>query len=170
MTHMSEPWRKVPKKVYKERDAKVTSRMMRAVKSQNGKAEVALRKELWKQGLRYRLYDKKLIGKPDLVFKKRKTVVFVDGDFWHGRALVEEGVEGFTRGVRTAKSDWWLAKIQRNVERDKVVTAKLKSEGWLVLRYWESAVKKNVAEIAKEIEGFLREEEQQYRTTFFRLI
>lgn len=151
------PWRKNPKKAYQERDSKITSKVMSAVKSKNNKAEMALRKELWKRGQRYRLYDKTLIGRPDLVFKSKKVIIFVDGDFWHGRALVEEGVEGLKRGLRTSRSDWWLAKIGRNVKRDQVVTKQLESEGWRVLRIWESEVQENVSLAADKVEEFLNQ-------------
>lgn len=152
---MNEPWRKEPKRKYKSRDPKITSAMMAAVKSKNSKAEIAIRKELWKRGFRYRLHAKQLIGKPDLVFRKKKILVFIDGDFWHGRALIEEGVEGLKRGLRTERSDWWIAKIERNVNRDIEVTEKLKSEGWNVLRYWESEVRKNVFAVADRIQSEL---------------
>lgn len=151
------PWRKNPKKEYKERDSKITSKVMSAVKSKNNKAEMALRKELWKRGRRYRLYDKTLIGRPDLVFKSKKVTIFVDGDFWHGRALVEEGIEGLQRGLRTIRSDWWLTKIGRTVERDRKVTRQLQSEGWRVLRIWESEVKDNIHLAADKVEDFLNQ-------------
>ncbi|MDQ3818683.1 MAG: very short patch repair endonuclease [Acidobacteriota bacterium] len=95
------------------------------------------------------------MGKPDLVFKSARALVFVDGDFWHGRALIEEGPEGLTRGVRTPRSDWWLAKIGRNVERDRRYTKQLHSEGWRVLRIWESEVKADVMAAANKVERFV---------------
>lgn len=152
---MSKPWRQKPKKKYKKRDPKVTSAIMSAVKSKGSKAELILRKELWKRGFRYRLHDKKLIGKPDIVFKSLKTVIFVDGDFWHGRALIEEGVKGLRRGLRTDRSDWWIAKLQRTVERDKEVTKVLVDDGWKVIRFWESEIKENLKDVADEIESHL---------------
>lgn len=68
-----------------------TSRRMAAIGSRNNRAEVALRKELWKRGFRYRLYDQRLPGKADLVFPRYRSVIFVDGDFWHGRRFREQG-------------------------------------------------------------------------------
>lgn len=155
MVYTDNPWRKEPKKKYKARDPKLTSVMMSAVKSKGSKAETAIRKELWKRGYRYRLHVKKLVGKPDLVFRKYKTLVFIDGDFWHGRALLEEGVEGLKRGLRTERSEWWIAKLKRTVKRDQEVTKKLISEGWCVLRYWESEVLKDVKAIADKVENHL---------------
>lgn len=155
MVSTNNPWRKEPKKKYKARDPKVTSAMMSAVKSKGSKAEIAIRKELWNRGFRYRLHAKKIFGKPDLVFRKHKTVVFIDGDFWHGRALIEEGVSGLKRGLRTERSDWWIAKLERNVNRHKEVTEKLTGEGWRVLRYWESEVLKNTKTVADKIENYL---------------
>ena len=87
-----------------------------------------------------------------MVFKSKRVVVFIDGDFWHGRALLEEGVEGLKKGLRTNKSDWWISKIQKNVVRDKTVTTTLTDQGWKVLRFWESEVKSDLSGVANNIE------------------
>ena len=86
------------------------------------------------------------------MFKSKRVVVFIDGDFWHGRALLEEGVEGLKKGLRTNKSDWWISKIQKNVVRDKTVTTTLTDQGWKVLRFWESEVKSDLSGVANNIE------------------
>lgn len=142
------PWRYPPKREYKPRSPAVTSAMMSKVKSKHSKAEVALRRELWRRGLRYRLHYGKLPGRPDLVFVGARLVVFVDGDFWHGRNLVEEGEDALRATIRGKRQDWWVAKIKRNVERDKEVTSKLQADGWEVLRFWESAIKEDVHAVA----------------------
>lgn len=124
---------------------------MSKVRNRDGKAEMLLRKELWSLGLRYRLHSKILVGKPDIVFASKKLVVFVDGDFWHGRPLIEEGLMGLRRGIRSVRFDWWAAKIQRTVDRDKQVNNELANSGWKVMRYWESDVLRNPQFIASQI-------------------
>lgn len=114
--------------------------MMKAVKGRDNQAEVLLRKELWRRGFRYRLYCSKIRGRPDLAFASRRTVVFVDGDFWHGRLLVEQGIAALSRQFRPEKRKWWRKKITGNVRRDQEVTARLKQEGWRVVRMWETDI------------------------------
>ena len=148
-------WRQKPKRTYVTRDPAVTSAMMSAVKNRDSKAELLLRRALFARGWRYRLHSRKLIGQPDLVFGTRKIVVFVDGDFWHGRALLEEGVEGLRKGLRTERSDWWIKKIKKTIQRDSDVNASLKSNGWIVLRFWESNILADVNTVVKAIESTL---------------
>jgi DNA mismatch endonuclease (patch repair protein) len=129
--------------------------MMSRVKARDNKAELMLRKELWGRGIRYRLHSKHLIGKPDLIFARKAIAVFVDGDFWHGRALIEEGVEGLKRGLRTARSDWWIEKIQKTAQRDQTVTRRLEADGWTVIRFWESDVLQNCTMAADIVQSLL---------------
>lgn len=107
------------------------SRCMAAIKGKDTKQEVMVRKFLFSKGLRYRLNSRKLPGSPDIVLKKYKTVIFVDGCFWHGH----EGCKYF----RLPKSNtlFWKAKITRNIERDMETTQALKDLGWKVIRIWE---------------------------------
>ena len=95
-----------------------------------------LRRELWRRGLRYRLHGKHLAGKPDLVFARDRVVIFCDGDFWHGRKWAQRR----KRLASGANASYWIAKIESNMARDKRITAQLKSEGWLVIRIWESDI------------------------------
>ena len=108
---------------------------MRAVKGSNTKPEIALRKKLFALGLRYRLNVKSLPGKPDLVFAKHRTVVFVHGCFWHGHNC--------KRGRRKPKqnADYWREKIARNKARDKSNATALKKLGWRVVTVWECEIK-----------------------------
>ncbi len=108
---------------------------MRAVKGKDTKPEVALRKALFALGLRYRINVKNLPGKPDIVFPKHKTVIFVHGCFWHGHAC--------KRGRRAPKqnAEYWSAKIARNRVRDKKNAAALKKLGWRVITVWECEMK-----------------------------
>lgn len=137
---MSEIWRRPPKRDYVARDPQVTSRMMSAVKNKDSKAELMLRRALWREGFRYLTHVTELPGKPDLVFRGPKVTVFVDGDFWHGRAFREQGAEAFAATLRTEKKEWWVRKIGKTVQRDDDVTHQLEEAGWRVVRLWESAV------------------------------
>lgn len=112
---------------------------MQANKSQNTKIEIMLRKALWKQGVRYRINCKEIPGKPDIVIKKYKLAIFCDGNFWHGKSPFEQC------------SDYWINKIKRNKERDLEITVLLRDSGWLVLRFWESEIKRNLDECVKKI-------------------
>lgn len=148
-------WRPVPKKDYKQRSAEVTSSMMSKIRSRNNKTEVALRKALWRKGYRYRLYKKGLPGKPDLVFARDRIAVFVDGDFWHGRTLVEEGHKGLLLRVRSPNATYWVEKLSKNVARDSSATAELERMGWSVLRFWESDVARNIEKTVNTISAIL---------------
>ncbi|MDD4126928.1 MAG: very short patch repair endonuclease [Methanomicrobium sp.] len=110
-------------------------RNMSAVKSKNTKPEIKIRKMLWEKGIRgYRVhYD--LPGKPDITFTKYKIAVFIDGCYWH------KCPECF-REPKT-NTEFWMNKINRNVERDKEITKELENMGWTVLRFWEHQVRKN---------------------------
>jgi DNA mismatch endonuclease (patch repair protein) len=148
---MDEFWRKAPERAYKPRDPRVTSAMMSRVKNKNSKAETLLRRALWNHGHRYRLHDRTLPGKPDLVFRKARTVVFVDSDWWHGRILQEQGEEALRLHLRTARQDWWVKKISRTVSRDREVTEALEAAGWYVCRVWESEILADVDQLTQGI-------------------
>jgi DNA mismatch endonuclease, patch repair protein len=129
---------------------------MAAVRGKNNRAETALRKALWRRGYRYVLYDRKLPGTPDLVFRRQRVAVFVDGDFWHGRVLRENGPEALARSFRTVRREYWVAKIHRNSSRDLRTTSELAELGYKVLRLWEKDVLKDVANAANIVERALR--------------
>ena len=119
---------------------------MQQVKNKGSKIEVLLRKELWSRGLRYRKNVNRIYGKPDIVFIGKKIAVFCDSEFWHGYNW-EERKKDFK-----SHQEFWIPKIERNMERDAEVTAKLESEGWTVLRFWGNEIKKNTAQCADIIE------------------
>ena len=104
---------------------------MKQVKSKGSKIEVMLMKELWSRGLRYRKNVKSVYGKPDIAFICKKVAVFCDSEFWHGYNW-EERKHDFK-----SNQEFWISKIERNIERDLEVTAKLELDGWTVLRFWE---------------------------------
>ena len=119
---------------------------MQAVKNKDSKIERLLRQELWSRGIRYRKNSSKIFGKPDVVFIGKKVAVFCDSEFWHGYNW-EERKKDFK-----SHQEFWIPKIERNMERDKEVTARLESEGWIVLRFWGNEIKKNAAQCADIIE------------------
>lgn len=119
---------------------------MSRVKSKNTLIEQALRKELWRRGLRYRKNSKAVFGKPDIVFLSKKVAVFCDSEFWHGYNWEERKKDFKTH------QEFWIPKIERNMERDTEVTEKLKNEGWTVLRFWGKEIKSDTAECADIIE------------------
>jgi DNA mismatch endonuclease, patch repair protein len=102
----------------------------------NTHCEQVLCRELWRRGLRYRLHHPGLPGRPDIVFIKQRVVVFCDGDFWHGRDL-NRRLAALAAGHNAT---YWLAKVQRNVERDRRQTEALEASGWIVLRFWETDI------------------------------
>lgn len=137
---------------YRPKSADEIRRNMSAIRSRDNRAELALRRALHRKGLRFRLHRRDLPGSPDLIFVREQVAVFVDGDFWHARRLREEGLGALTVGIKTPKRAYWLAKFQRRVARDDEVTAALRQRGWLVLRYWESDLRRNEGIITDAIE------------------
>nr|WP_299343421.1 very short patch repair endonuclease [Allomuricauda sp.] len=114
------------------------SKIMGKIRGKNTKPELVFRKALWEAGYRYRIDYKKLMGKPDIVLKKYKTVIFIDGEFWHGHNWEER-----KHKIKTNR-EFWIPKIERNIQRDAEVNAELKRMGYTVFRFWESEVKKEL--------------------------
>jgi len=114
--------------------------------------ELLLRKELWRLRLRYRV-DVAIAGRPDIVFRKARIAIFCDGDFWHGRNLNER--EGKLRGGHNAA--YWIEKIRSNVARDRKNTVALEQEGWVVLRFWETDIKRDAGAVAAMVGRLVRE-------------
>lgn len=121
------------------RDPATTSRMMSRVKSKNSKAELTIRRLLHARGLRYRVHYTKVYGRPDIVFTRRRIAVFIDGDFWHGNAWRLRGLPSLAAQFPN-RTEWWVAKLERTIQRDIEVSERLSSDGWTVLRFWESDV------------------------------
>lgn len=108
---------------------------MSRIKGKDTKPEMLVRKFLFSNGFRYRLHDKKLPGKPDLVLAKYKTVIQVHGCFWHGH----KGCKYFV--IPKTRTKWWKEKIEGNIERDQIAEKELKSEGWKIIVIWECELK-----------------------------
>lgn len=132
------------------RDREVTSRMMAAVRGKDSKAELALRRALHARGLRYRLHARDVFGHPDLVIRSRRLAVFVDGDMWHGNEHRRRGLASLADLFPT-RTEWWVAKIERNMQRDQEVNDRLRSEGWIVVRVWESEVLQDSQKTADKV-------------------
>jgi len=132
---------------------KQRSELMSKIKSQNTKPELKLKKTLWNLGFRYRKNVKKLPGTPDIVFPKDKIVIFVDGEFWHGYNWEEKKTK-----IKTNR-DFWIPKIERNIQRDKRNNQLLSESGWYVLRFWEHEIKKDFEDCISQIINYFQKEE-----------
>lgn len=124
---------------------------MAAVRAKDTKPELALRRALHARGLRYRLHDKTLPGRPDIVFAAARVAVFVDGDFWHGGGWQARRLAGFEDQFPNNR-DFWVKKISRNVARDEEVNDALARAGWFVIRALESKVNSDVGAQAALVE------------------
>jgi DNA mismatch endonuclease (patch repair protein) len=108
---------------------------MSQIKGKNTKPEMLVRKYLHANGFRYKLHDKNMPGRPDLVLPKYNTVIFIHGCFWHAH----QGCRYFV--IPKTRSEWWKNKIYGNRKRDKENLKRLKEEGWNVIQVWECELK-----------------------------
>jgi DNA mismatch endonuclease (patch repair protein) len=116
---------------------KERSALMGKIKASNTKPEQKLRKTLWALGLRYRLNVKSLPGKPDIVLRRFKLVIFIDGEFWHGNNWDEKKVK-----LKSNRA-FWIPKIERNIQRDQEVNQQLVKLGFNVIRFWDHQINKD---------------------------
>ncbi len=130
------------------------SRNMKRIRSKNTEIERMLRRELWHRGYRYRKNYGMLPGKPDIALTKYKIAVFCDSEFFHGKDWESQAV----RILKCNNSEYWLKKIQRNIDRDYEVNKQLEALGWKVLRFWGRDIKKNVEDCVSEIEEAIYED------------
>ncbi len=130
------------------------SKNMRNVRNKDSAIEIALRRELWKRNLRYRKNVTRIFGKPDVAFIGLKIAVFVDSEFWHGYDWENKQAE-----IKSNR-DFWIPKIERNIQRDKEVTEKLRDDGWTVIRVWGNDVKHDVVSVADRIECIYKEKRE----------
>lgn len=114
---------------------KVRSYNMSRIRSMNTKPEVLVRRFLHSRGFRFRIHDKKLPGKPDIVLTKYRTVIFVHGCFWHGHEHCKYFV------MPKSNQSYWAPKISRNISKDKSNISLLKKAGWRVITVWECKLK-----------------------------
>lgn len=130
--------------------ARQRSQIMARVRSVDTAPEMAVRRLLHGMGYRYRLHCEELLGRPDLVFSGRRKIIFVHGCFWHQH-----------RGCKRARMpssnrDFWAAKIERNISRDRAVVRTLRRTGWKVLTVWECELS-DMTRLARRLRGFLDE-------------
>lgn len=120
---------------------------MAAIRGKNTKPEMLVRRYLWSRGFRYRLNDRRLPGKPDIVLKKYRTCIFINGCFWHGHNVVfttvnsEDISNSSCCKIPKTNREFWVGKIRRNQERDLAVQHKLARMGWHSMTIWECDLK-----------------------------
>jgi DNA mismatch endonuclease (patch repair protein) len=132
-------------------DIETRSFNMSMIKGKNTKPEIMVRQFLFHNGFRYRVNYSKLPGKPDIVLPKYKTVVFINGCFWHGH----EGCKYFV--IPKTRTNWWLEKINGTIERDKMNMSELEVLGWTVITIWECELKPGKrARVLENLLVFLR--------------
>jgi DNA mismatch endonuclease (patch repair protein) len=130
-------------------DAEKRSAVMRAVRSRDTKPEVTVRHILHRAGFRFRLHSKTLPGKPDIVLSGKRAVVFVHGCFWHQYRRCKNATRP------SSNTQYWEAKLNKNISRDKAIKDKLKRQGWRVLVLWECEIRR--LKVLPKIERFFRQ-------------
>jgi len=135
------------------------SKNMQRIRSKDTEIEVLLRKALWIRGYRYRKNYSKLPGTPDIALTKYRIAIFCDSDFFHGRdwEVLKPRLE------RGSNNDFWVKKISRNMERDDEVNKQLLFEGWIVIRFWGTDIKKRVDECVHVIEEVIYDSKMRMR-------
>ena len=123
---------------------------MQAVRSSGSDIEIKLRSALWSKGYRYRKNYKNILGKPDIVFPSKNLVIFCDGEFWHGYEWKNRKKE-----IKSNRK-FWYNKIEANIERDRLVTKQLKSDGWNVLRFWGKDISNDLDGCLTKIDRILQ--------------
>lgn len=118
---------------------------MSQIKGKNTKPELLLRRALWHAGVRFRSNKQKLPGKPDISLIKYKLLIFVDGSFWHGHDWENR------KSAIKSNRDFWIPKIERNMQRDREINQHYQSKGWTVLRFWDFEVKKELGMCVKRV-------------------
>ena len=118
---------------------------MSRIKCKDTRIEVAVRKRLFSLGYRYRKNDKRLPGKPDIVLPKYKTVIFIHGCFWHLHSNCK------IARIPKSNTDFWIDKLNRNVEKDQKNRQQLEDAGWRVIIIWECEIEKDINEVIQNI-------------------
>jgi DNA mismatch endonuclease (patch repair protein) len=129
-------------------EPEVRSYNMSQIRGKDTRPEIIVRKFLHSKGFRFRLHDKNLIGRPDIVLRKHNTVIFIHGCFWHGH----QGCKYFV--IPKTRTEWWVNKINRNREKDVETFAELKKEGWNIITIWECELKRDKRE--KTLENLVK--------------
>lgn len=134
-------------RVSKETRSKIMSR----IRGKNTKPEILLRKNLWHSGHKgYRLNYGKAFGKPDICYVGKRISIFVDGCFWHGCPSCYK--------KPSSNKKYWSEKLKQNKERDMKANIKLKKEGWVVMRFWECQITKEIDKVSQEIKEKIKKQ------------
>jgi DNA mismatch endonuclease, patch repair protein len=134
-----------------KRSQEQISNNMSKIRGKDTRIEIELRKGLWKDGYRFRKNSTTIYGKPDISIKKYKIAIFCDSEFWHGLNW------SVTKETIKSNREFWIAKIERNIERDIEVNDFLKGNGWIVLRFSGNDIYENLESCIREIEGAIDE-------------
>jgi DNA mismatch endonuclease (patch repair protein) len=129
--------------------------MMARVRNKDSRAELELRRALHARGIRFRLHAADVLGRPDIVIRKYRFAIFVDGDFWHGNAWRLRGLPNLEAQFPN-RTEWWTTKIRRTMARDREVSEALASDGWRVVRLWENEILADPAAAANTVVDALR--------------
>lgn len=130
---------------------------MKQIKCKDSQIEILLRKALWRNGIRYRKNVAKLPGKPDIVITKYKIAIFCDSEFFHGKNW-EELKRQLERGQNP---EFWIAKISRNIERDREVDRQLNAIGWSIIRFWGKDIKCNTDGCVRAVKELIFERKME---------
>jgi len=130
-------------------DDPIRSYTMSRIRNKDTSIEVSLRKALWKAGIRYRKNYAKLPGTPDIAITKHKIAIFCDGEFWHGKDWEK------TKNKIQSNREYWIKKIERNIDRDIEVNRKVCGNGWTVVRFWGTEIRKNLSGCVEEIQDII---------------
>lgn len=122
---------------------------MSRIKGKDSKPEMILRRAMWSRNIRYRLHNKDLPGKPDIVIKKYKLAIFVDGEFWHGYNWEEK-----QKQIKSNRS-FWIPKIERNMQKDRQTNRILTDMGYTVFRFWSREILKELPKVINQIELYV---------------
>ncbi|WP_240916561.1 very short patch repair endonuclease [Pedobacter sp. HDW13] len=118
---------------------------MSRIRSKDTKAELVLRRALWEKNIRFRIHSDLVFGKPDIFIMKHRLAVFVDGSFWHGYNWESKRIQ------IKSNVDFWVAKIERNMERDRKVNITLSEQGFTVMRFWDHQVLKELPKCVNQV-------------------
>ncbi|MDO5972208.1 very short patch repair endonuclease [Flavivirga aquimarina] len=128
---------------------KKRSKMMSKIRGKNTKPEIHFRRALWKKGVRYRVDSKQLPGRPDVSIKKYRLAIFIDGEYWHGYNWDERKEK-----LKTNR-DFWIPKIERNIQRDREVNQHLRDMGYTIFRFWAYEIKNNLKTCINDVMMYL---------------
>ena len=118
---------------------------MSKIKGRDTKPEKLLKRALWHAGLRHRANKRDFPGKPDIIYIRHKLLIFVDGTFWHGHDW-----ENSQHSIKSNR-EFWISKIERNMQRDAEINQFYRSNGWTVLRFWDFEVKQELGACVKRV-------------------